>query len=71
MNFLKVFIFTIYLRLSGYRIVKKVIQTFLTSKIEDTLAASNRKSALNLERNIEGIDTRITADLDVGLTIIF
>lgn len=71
MNFLKIVIFTIYLKISGYKIVRDVIDSFLSAKIENTLSASNRKSALNLERNIESIDTRITADLDVGITIIF
>lgn len=71
MNLVKVVFFSQYIRLSGYRIVKNVIKSFLLSKIESTLDMSNRKSALDLERNIEQIDTRITPDMDVGVTIIF
>lgn len=48
MNLLKIIVFTIYLKSSAYQIVKKVIQSFLEAKIENTLSASNRKNALNL-----------------------
>ena len=71
MNLLKIIVFTVYLKISAYKLVWQVIESFLYSKIENTLSASNRKNALNLERNIESLDTRITADLDVGITIIF
>jgi hypothetical protein len=71
MNFIKIIFFASYIRLSGYKIVKNVIKSFLLSKIENTLNISNRKSALDLERNIEQIDTRITTDMDIGVTIIF
>ena len=71
MNTVKIIFFTLYLKISGYKIVKKVFNSFLFSKIENTLGMSHRKSALDLERSIEHIDTRITPDMDVGVTIIF
>ena len=48
MNLIKILFFANYIRLSGYKIVKNVVKSFLLSKVENTLNISNRKSALDL-----------------------
>ncbi len=68
---MKIFLLSLYLRFSAQKIVEKIGAFIQRSRIEKILTGSNRRNALNIERNIENIDTRITADLDVGMTIIF
>ena len=70
-NLIKIFLLSLYLRFSAQKIVEKIGDFIQRSRIEKILNGSNRRNALNIERNIENIDTRITADLDVGITIIF